>query len=543
MLTIKGQSISGLIAIAPLHVFHPFTPDVTRKEIKDTDTEVSRFITARDTASTIMQKLHDQALSTSGADNAAIFENYRQLLAAPEFTNQTTGIIRSQKVNFEYAVKQVEENYRQILASDNAAYASSSMADFSVVVNAVIEALQSGVQRDTLTGPCILASHDLTPEQTIRFDKSKLLGFVTVDGNSLSHTAILARSLGVPAILATGHEIGDELTGHPAIIDGFTGTVYVDPTPEIIQEMKQKQADHKAQRELLEELRGLPAETEDGRRVELSANISSAGDLAAVIKNDAESIGLFRSEFIYMGRDTLPTEEEQFKIYKLAAETMAGKRVIIRTVDIGNDKQASAFGLPKEVNPALGMRAIRVSLTRPDIFKTQLRAILRASAFGRIAIMFPLITSVWEVWKAKEILENVKTELDKNQIPYDHHLEVGIMVETPAAALISDKLAKEVDFFSIGTNDLSQYTLVVDRNIQDSSQFFNPHHPAVLKLIRMTIENAHANHIWVGICGELGADLTLTREFLEMGVDELSVAPYDILPLRKKVRSLNLSEK
>ena len=543
MLTIKGQSISGLIAIAPLHVFHPFTPDVTRKEIKDTDTEVSRFITARDTASTIMQKLHDQALSTSGADNAAIFENYRQLLAAPEFTNQTTGIIRSQKVNFEYAVKQVEENYRQILVSDNAAYASSSMADVSVVVNAVIEALQSGVQRDTLTGPCILASHDLTPEQTIRFDKSKLLGFVTVDGNSLSHTAILARSLGVPAILATGHEIGDELDGHPAIIDGFTGTVYVDPTPEIIQEMKQKQADHKAQRELLEELRGLPAETEDGRRVELSANISSAGDLAAVIKNDAESIGLFRSEFIYMGRDTLPTEEEQFKIYKLAAETMAGKRVIIRTVDIGNDKQASAFGLPKEVNPALGMRAIRVSLTRPDIFKTQLRAILRASAFGRIAIMFPLITSVWEVWKAKEILENVKTELDKNQIPYDHHLEVGIMVETPAAALISDKLAKEVDFFSIGTNDLSQYTLVVDRNIQDSSQFFNPHHPAVLKLIRMTIENAHANHIWVGICGELGADLTLTREFLEMGVDELSVAPYDILPLRKKVRSLNLSEK
>lgn len=543
MLTIKGQSISGLIAIAPLHVFHPFTPNVTRKEIKDTDTEVSRFITARDTASTIMQKLHDQALSTSGADNAAIFENYRQLLAAPEFTNQTTGIIRSQKVNFEYAVKQVEENYRQILASDNAAYASSSMADFSVVVNAVIEALQSGVQRDTLTGPCILASHDLTPEQTIRFDKSKLLGFVTVDGNSLSHTAILARSLGVPAILATGHEIGDELDGHPAIIDGFTGTVYVDPTPEIIQEMKQKQADHKAQRELLEELRGLPAETEDGRRVELSANISSAGDLAAVIKNDAESIGLFRSEFIYMGRDTLPTEEEQFKIYKLAAETMAGKRVIIRTVDIGNDKQASAFGLPKEVNPALGMRAIRVSLTRPDIFKTQLRAILRASAFGRIAIMFPLITSVWEVWKAKEILENVKTELDKNQIPYDHHLEVGIMVETPAAALISDKLAKEVDFFSIGTNDLSQYTLVVYRNIQDSSQFFNPHHPAVLKLIRMTIENAHANHIWVGICGELGADLTLTREFLEMGVDELSVAPYDILSLRKKVRSLNLSEK
>lgn len=543
MLTIKGQSISGLIAIAPLHVFHPFTPDVTRKEIKDTDTEVSRFITARDTASTIMQKLHDQALSTSGADNAAIFENYRQLLAAPEFTNQTTGIIRSQKVNFEYAVKQVEENYRQILASDNAAYASSSMADFSVVVNAVIEALQSGVQRDTLAGPCILASHDLTPEQTIRFDKSKLLGFVTVDGNSLSHTAILARSFGVPAILATGHEIGDELDGHPAIIDGFTGTVYVDPTPEIIQEMKQKQADHKAQRELLEELRGLPAETEDGRRVEISANISSAGDLAAVIKNDAESIGLFRSEFIYMGRDTLPTEEEQFKIYKLAAETMAGKGVIIRTVDIGNDKQASAFGLPKEVNPALGMRAIRVSLTRPDIFKTQLRAILRASAFGRIAIMFPLITSVWEVWKAKEILENVKTELDKNQIPYDHHLEVGIMVETPAAALISDKLAKEVDFFSIGTNDLSQYTLVVDRNIQDSSQFFNPHHPAVLKLIRMTIENAHANHIWVGICGELGADLTLTREFLEMGVDELSVAPYDILPLRKKVRSLNLSEK
>ena len=315
----------------------------------------------------------------------------------------------------------------------------------------------------------------------------------------------------------------------------------MDPTPEILNVMKEKQDNSLRLRELLQQLKGLPSRTKDGRTVEISANVSSATDLAAVLKNDAEGIGLFRSEFLYMGKDTLPTEEEQFNIYRLVIETMAGKRVIIRTLDIGADKEAESFHLPKEDNPALGMRAIRISLKRPEIFKTQLRAILRASAFGKAAIMFPLITSVWEVWKAKEILDTVKLELDKEGIAYDHHLQVGIMIETPAAALISDRLAKEVDFFSIGTNDLSQYTLVVDRTSRVLSDFFNPHHPAVLKLIQMTVENAHKAGIWVGICGELGADLSMTEQFLKWGVDEFSVAPYSILPLRKKVRETSLA--
>ena len=411
-----------------------------------------------------------------------------------------------------------------------------------MVVNAVIEALQSGVQRDTLTGPCILASHDLTPEQTIRFDKSKLLGFVTVDGNSLSHTAILARSLGVPAILATGHEIGDELDGHPAIIDGFTGTVYVDPTPEIIQEMKQKQADHKAQRELLEELRGLPAETEDGRRVELSANISSAGDLAAVIKNDAESIGLFRSEFLYLGRDSLPDETEQFNAYRQVLQMMAGKKVIIRTLDIGADKQVDYFGLKKEENPALGYRAIRICLTRPEIFKTQLRALFRASVYGNLGIMFPMITSVSEVEKALAMCGEVKAELKEQGITISDSVELGIMIETPAAAIISDKLAKLVDFFSVGTNDLTQYTLACDRQNPDIEQFCDTHHEAILRLIEMSAENAHKNGAWIGICGELAADTTLTETFLRMGIDELSVSPTFVLKVRDAVRNIDLSK-
>jgi phosphotransferase system enzyme I (PtsI) len=543
MITIKGQSISGFIAIGPIHVFQPISRDVERKTVTDTEAEIRRFEAARTRAIGTMNSLYEKAISSSGSDNASIFKIYEKLLEESDYNDSVRGIIRNRKVNAEYAVKRAEGNYKAILASGQNAFTDSHLTDLTVVANALIDALHPEHKQDDLTSPCILCARDLTPEQTIRFDKSKLLGFVTETGNSLSHTAILARSLGVPALLATDHPIDPSLDGHTAIIDGSHGVLYIDPTPEVLAEMKQKQARAKMQKELLNELRGLPAITKDGHRVELAANISSSGDIASVIGNDAESIGLFRSEFIYMGRKTLPTEEEQLKIYKLAAETMGGKRVIIRTVDIGNDKQATAFGLPKEENPALGMRAIRVSLTHPEIFKTQLRAILRASAYGKVAIMFPLITSVWEVWKAKEILEEVKTDLDKAGIDYDHHMEVGIMIETPAAALISDRLAKEVDFFSIGTNDLSQYTLVVDRNISNSSQFFNPHHPAVLKLIKMTIENAHKAGIWAGICGELGADLSMTEEFLRMGVDELSVSPYSILPLRKKIRSLDLSEK
>ena len=361
-------------------------------------------------------------------------------------------------------------------------------------------------------------------------DTTKILGFVTKEGTPTSHTAILARALGVPAIVATGTDVDATHDGKTAVIDGFSGVVYLEPTPAILSGMKEKQSQSIHLKELLQQLKGLPSETIDGHRIEVAANVSSASDLSAVLKNDAEGIGLFRSEFIYMGRETLPSEEEQFNIYKLAIETMAGKRVIIRTLDIGADKEASAFHLPKEDNPALGLRAIRISLKRPEIFKVQLRAILRASAYGKAAIMFPLITSVWEVWKAKEILTEVQMELDKK----------GIMIETPAAALISDKLAKEVDFFSIGTNDLSQYTLVVDRTSRNLTDFFNPHHPAVLKLIQMTVENAHKAGIWVGMCGELGSDLSITETFLKMGVDEFSVAPYSVLPLRQQIRGIDL---
>lgn len=541
MIKINGKSISGLVTIGPIRIFKHEEPSISPETVERPETEIARFDSARNTAAAKMEQFYHEAISRVGLDNAAIFKVYRQILENSEFVDSVKGMIRRQSINAEYAVSQTQKNFAQIYSAGSDAYMQNQITDLQEVSRILLRVLRQKKAMFSGDEPCILYADDLTPSETIQMDTGKILGFVTRGGTPASHTAILAQSLGVPAIVATGTSLDDAYDGKIAVIDGFSGTVYVDPTPEILNVMKEKQDNSLRLRELLQQLKGLPSRTKDGRTVEISANVSSATDLAAVLKNDAEGIGLFRSEFLYMGKDTLPTEEEQFNIYRLVIETMAGKRVIIRTLDIGADKEAESFHLPKEDNPALGMRAIRISLKRPEIFKTQLRAILRASAFGKAAIMFPLITSVWEVWKAKEILDTVKLELDKEGIAYDHHLQVGIMIETPAAALISDRLAKEVDFFSIGTNDLSQYTLVVDRTSRVLSDFFNPHHPAVLKLIQMTVENAHKAGIWVGICGELGADLSMTEQFLKWGVDEFSVAPYSILPLRKKVRETTLA--
>lgn len=539
---ITGKSISGMVTIGPLRVFRHKEFSVEESKVDRPETEVARFDSARNTASAKMNQFYQEAVSHVGLDNASIFKVYQQMLTESEFVDAVRSMIRSQSINAESAISQAEKNFTQIYSSGTDVYMQAHVADVQEIARILLRTLHQKKAMFASDEPCILYADDLTPSETIQMDTKKILGFVTKEGTPTSHTAILARALGVPAIVATGTEVDDSFDGKTAVIDGFSGTVYLDPTPGILAVMKEKQDQSIRLKELMQQLKGLPSETVDGHRVEVAANVSSASDLAAVLKNDAEGIGLFRSEFIYMGRDTLPSEEEQFNIYKLAIETMAGKRVIIRTLDIGADKEASAFHLPKEENPALGMRAIRICLKRPEIFKTQLRAILRASAFGKTAIMFPLITSVWEVWKAREILDEVRMELDKKGIAYDHHMEVGIMVETPAAALISDKLAKEVDFFSIGTNDLSQYTLVVDRTSRVLSDFFNPHHPAVLKLIQMAVENAHKAGIWVGMCGELGSDLSITETFLRMGVDEFSVAPYSVLPLRKQIRSIDLSK-
>lgn len=539
---ITGKSISGMVTIGPLRIFRHKEFTVEEIKVDRPETEVARFDSARNTASAKMNQFYQEAVSRVGLDNASIFKVYQQMLTESEFVDSVRSMIRSQSINAESAISQAEKNFTQIYSAGADVYMQAHIGDVQEIARILLRTLRQKKAMFAGDEPCILYADDLTPSETIQMDTGKILGFVTKEGTPTSHTAILARALGVPAIVATGAEVDDSYDGKTAVIDGFSGTVYLDPTPGILAVMKEKQDQSIRLKDLLQQLKGLPSETADGHRVEVAANVSSASDLAAVLKNDAEGIGLFRSEFIYMGRDTLPSEEEQFNIYKLAIETMAGKRVIIRTLDIGADKEASAFHLPKEENPALGMRAIRICLKRPEIFKTQLRAILRASAFGKAAIMFPLITSVWEVWKAKEILDEVKMELDKKGIAYDHHMEVGIMAETPAAALISDKLAKEVDFFSIGTNDLSQYTLVVDRTSRVLSDFFNPHHPAVLKLIQMTVENAHKEGIWVGMCGELGSDLSITETFLRMGVDEFSVAPYSVLPLRKQIRSIDLSK-
>ena len=472
-----------------------------------------------------------------------MFEAHQMMLEDGDYIDSVENIIRSESVNAEYAVAQTGDNFAQMFLDMEDEYFRGRAADMHDISERLINVLSGkasgGIQANE---PVIVVADDLAPSETVQMDKDMILSFVTVHGSANSHTSILAKTMNIPAMIGCDIPLDDSVDGKMAIVDGFEGKVYVDPDAETMA-AKQKIFDEEAEKKaLLEQLRGKDNVTLDGQHINLYANIGNTKDLALVMKNDAGGIGLFRSEFIYLGSDHYPTEDEQFAIYKTVAQTLAGKKVIIRTLDIGADKQADYFELPKEENPAMGLRAIRICLTRPEVFKTQLRAILRASAFGKIAIMFPMIISLWEVQEIKKIVEEVKAELDADGIAYDKEIELGIMIETPAAVMVADELAKEVDFFSVGTNDLTQYTLAIDRQNDSLEKFYDSHHPAILKMLQMIVDAAHRHGAWAGICGELGADLTLTKEFLAMGFDELSVSPGRILPLRKIVLETDVSE-
>ena len=537
MVIVTGKSVFGGIKIGKLAFLKKGKQRVERRHVMDTEAEITRFENAKLEAIKQLQDLYQKALKDVGEENASLFEVHEIMLEDLDYNESILHIIRGQEVKAEYAVSTTADNFARMFSAMDDAYMRGRAADIVDISERLVNILSGVKQAGVITDePVIVAADDLVPSETVQLDKKKVLGFATMYGSVNSHTAILARTMNIPAIIGLGENLKGEYDGAPAIIDGFEGKLYINPDKRTLEIMKQKQAEEQEKRRLLQELRGKETITLRGQMVKLYANIGNSGDVGAVLQNDAEGIGLFRSEFLYLENDNFPTEEQQFAVYKLVAETMAGKKVIIRTLDIGADKQADYFQLEKEENPALGYRAIRICLTQPEIFKTQLRAILRASAFGQIAVMFPMIISVSEVKRIKEILEEVKTELREAGVRFQEDLEIGIMIETPAAIMESRKLAKEVDFFSIGTNDLTQYTLAIDRQNPKLDEFYDAHHPAVLAMIRMATENAHAEGKWIGICGELGADLELTETFLEMGIDELSVSPSMILPLRKKIR-------
>lgn len=539
MLSLKGKGVCGGVTLGTLAVLRRNAAAVKRRKVQNAEAEVARFQTARQDAIDKLAELYEKAVADVGKDNAAIFEIHQMMLEDLDYIESVEGIIRTQQVNAEYAVQTIAANFAEIFSSMEDDYMRARAADVKDISNKVLGCLgDAGSSWESGSGSYILAADDLAPSETVQLDKSRVQGFVTAAGSVNSHTAILARTIGIPAVVSTGSSIGEEYDGKLIAVDGYTGEVLVDPDEATLERIKAKMEQDAQHKKLLEELKGKKSITGGGQKVHVYANIGGTGDLASVLANDAEGIGLFRSEFIYLGSKDYPTEEQQFEKYKLAAEAMAGKRVIIRTLDIGADKQADYFELLQEENPALGYRAIRICLERPELFATQLRAICRASAYGKLAVMFPMIISVEEVRKARKILREVQAELKYAGVSFDPKMEVGIMIETPAAALISAELAKEVDFFSIGTNDLSQYTLAIDRQNQQLEPFFDAHHPAILRLIEMTVQGAHAAGIWCGVCGELGADLSLTKEFVRMGMDELSVSPASILPLRKKIRSL-----
>ena len=529
----KGKSVFGGIAIGKISVYKKDEQLVKRVKIEDADAEMERYTEARNTAAAQLQKLYDKALKEVGEANAAIFEVHQMMLEDEDYNESVENIIRSQMVNAEYAVASTADNFAQMFEAMDDDYMRGRAADVRDISERVFTVLAggagSGLDSDE---PVIIAADDLAPSETVQLDKDKVLSFVTAHGSENSHTAILARTMGIPALIGTGIDLDETVDGKLGIVDGTNGVVYVDPDAELLEEMKKKQQEEQEKKRLLQTLKGKENITLDGQKVMLYANVGNIKDLGIALQNDAGGIGLFRSEFIYLGQDHYPTEEEQFQIYKTVAETMAGRRVIIRTLDIGADKQCDYFELDKEDNPAMGLRAIRICLTRPEIFKTQLRALFRASVYGNINIMYPMIISVDEVRQIKAIVEEVKAELTEQGIEYGDPAQ-GIMIETPASVMMSRELAEEVDFFSIGTNDLTQYTLAIDRQNSKLDKFFDSHHPAVLRMIQMTVENAHKAGIWCGICGELGADQALTKDFLAMGVDELSVSPGSILPLRK----------
>lgn len=537
---IFGKGVSKGVAAGPISFYRRPSGEISRRSVTDTAAELARFHDACETAKEQLGVLHDKALAEAGEDAAMLFETHQMMLDDLDFVESIEGLIENDRLNAEAAVSDTGAQFAEMFAAMDDSYMQARAADIRDISTRVVGILtgegESGIVSDV---PCIVAADDLAPSETVQLDKSLILGFITAGGSANSHTAILARTMGIPAIIGAGDALQAEMEGKYAIIDGQTGETVIEPDDAERERLLKKQAKEKALKELLDQLKGKPNVTKDGRNVMVYCNIGSPADIDAVLQNDGGGIGLFRSEFLYLQGSDYPTEDEQFEAYKTVAERMGGRRVIIRTLDIGADKQADYFHLDKEENPAMGLRAIRICLTRPEVFRTQLRALYRASAYGKIAIMFPMITSVWEVQEIKRICRNIRAELAEEGVPMADKVELGIMIETPAAVMMSAELAREVDFFSVGTNDLTQYTLAVDRQGVGLDRFFDAHHPAVLRMLRMTAENAHRAGIWIGICGELGADAELTETFLSMGIDELSVSPSAVLPLRSAIRSID----
>lgn len=540
----NGKGVYGAVAIGKISVFKKPDAAIKRVRVEDTEKEKERVAQAKAAAAEQLRKIYEKALKEVGETNAQIFEIHMMMLEDDDYNESIENIIDSQSVNAEYAVALTADNFAEMFASMDDPYMQARSADVKDISNRMIANLTGAAADGAETNDkMIVCADDLAPSETISLDKDKVLAFVTAHGSSNSHTAILARNMNIPAVIGVGDEFLAQINdGDTAIVDGFTGEIYLDPDEQTLAKMEEKRAADEEKKRLLQDLKGKENVTLDGKKINIYANIGSVDNIGAVLLNDAGGIGLFRSEFLYLENTDYPTEEQQFHAYKRVLESMAGKKVIIRTLDIGADKQVDYFGLKKEENPALGFRAIRICLTRPEIFKTQLRALYRASVYGDLGIMFPMITSVSEVQRVLAVCDEVKAELREQGIEYSENVELGIMIETPAAAVISDKLAPMVDFFSVGTNDLTQYTLACDRQNPDIEQFCDTHHEAILRLIEMSAENAHKNGAWIGICGELAADTTLTKTFLRMGIDELSVSPTFVLKVRDAVRKCDLSK-
>ena len=543
MISIQGKGVSTGVAIGPLYYYQRAKSTIRRYEVEDVEAEWARFKAAQAKAIEQLGELAEKAREEAGDEAALLFETHQMMAEDMEYEEAIQASVQETMLNAEAAVMDAAVQFSEMFAAMEDAYFQARAADVKDVSNRIIAALTGVVQGGIDSPvPVILAADDLAPSETVQLDKSKILGFITEGGSGSSHTAILARTMGIPAIIGVGDQLKPEYEGREVIIDGGTGSVVVDADADSKARLLKKMEEQRKTREMLEKLKGLPNETKDGQKIKVFCNIGSPDDVPAVLANDAGGVGLFRSEFLYLNCDDYPTEDYQFEAYKKALSDMGGKEVVIRTLDIGADKQIAYFDMPKEENPALGNRALRICLNRPEIFHTQLRALYRASAFGKLGIMFPMVTSVWEVKEAKKMCERVKAELTAEGVPFSEDVEIGIMIETPAAVLMSDRLAKEVDFFSCGTNDLTQYTLACDRQNADLGRFYNPHHPAVLRALKMVCDNAHKNGVWVGICGELGADLELTETFLSIGIDELSVSPRAVLPLRQKIRETTVGD-
>ena len=539
MITLSGKSVFGGVAIGKIAFYKRQEKQVRRYHVEDTEAEAARFEDAQETAIAQLGELYDKAMEDVGEANAAIFEVHQMMLMDLDYVDSIKNIITTQEVNAEYAVATTGDNFSRMFASMDDAYMQGRAADVKDVSDRLLgilsDAGESGVVADE---PVIVAADDLVPSETVQLDKSKVLAFATMYGSANSHTAILARTMNIPAVIGLGEGLAKEYDGHMAAIDGFTGTIYIDPDEETMKAMTEKREEDRRQKTLLEELKGKENVTLSGQKINVYANIGNLSDVGAVLKNDAGGIGLFRSEFLYLESEDFPTEEQQFQVYRLAAEAMGTKKVVIRTADLGGEKQAECLELGEDRNPEIGYRGIRVSLDKDEIFKTQLRAILRASAYGNMSVMFPMITDVEEVKQAKLILEKIKNELKDEKIPFNEEIKIGVMIETPAAVMISGELAREADFFSIGTNDLTQLTLGMDRTNSRLERFYNTHHPALLKMIRIIANNIHLEGKKIALCGDLAADLSLTEKFIQMGIDELSVAPSQVLALRKKIREI-----